>query len=284
MRSPLVPRALTAAVAAAGSVMLAAEQAGAHATFAEVGVPADSEQGITMFVPEERGPTVHNVGVDLRVPAGWSALGCQQVAPWTCQVSDGGVIKWTKTPGAAPSDADTMFVFTVRTGSPGTVSVPVVQTYDSGEVVRWIGPADSEEPAAFIEVLPQGAPVPPTTALTTTTSTAAPAATTTRPAATTSTTRAASTATSAPTTTTTTAMPTTTTGPPDIAAATTSSVPETSTTSTSGPDVRTAAADTQDEGSSAAPVVLAAVLAIAGAAAGYGVWRRRRRAVVDPPA
>lgn len=268
--------------------MLAGEPAGAHATFAEVGVPADSEQRMTMFVPEERGPTVHNIGVDLRVPAGWSAIGCHQVAPWTCQVADGGVIKWSKAAGAAPSDADTKFVFTVRTSSPGTVSVAVVQTYDSGEVVRWIGPADSEEPAAFIEVLPLGAPIPPTTALTTTTSTAGPTATTTRPAATPTSIRPSSTATAAPTTTTTVAVPTTTTGPPDTAAATTSSVPDTSTTATSRPEereVRMAAADTHDdEGGSVAPVVLAAVLAIAGAAAGWAVWRRRRRAAVDPPA
>lgn len=286
MRPRPLLRTLAAAVAVTGSVLIAGEPAGGHATFAEVGVPADSEQRITMFVPEERGPTVHNVGIDLRVPVGWSALGCQQVAPWACQVADGGVIKWTKTPGAAPSDADTRFVFTVRTGSPGMVSVPVVQTYDSGEVVRWIGPADSEEPAAFVEVLPQGAPVPPTTALTTTTSAPAPAPTTTRPAATTASTRPASTATATPTTTTTAAAPTSTTGPPDTAATTTTSVPETSTTA-SGPEereVRSAGADTHDDEGGSAAMVLTAVLATTGAAAGWAAWRRRRRAGVDPPA
>ncbi|HVL63950.1 MAG TPA: YcnI family protein [Actinomycetota bacterium] len=33
---------------------------------------------------------------------------------------------------------------------------PALQTYDSGEVVRWIGPADSEEPAARVSVVDLG--------------------------------------------------------------------------------------------------------------------------------
>jgi periplasmic copper chaperone A len=40
---------------------------------------------------------------------------------------------------------------------PGTLEFPAIQTYDSGEVVRWIGPPDSEEPAALVEVVDLGA-------------------------------------------------------------------------------------------------------------------------------
>lgn len=39
---------------------------------------------------------------------------------------------------------------------PGTLEFPAIQTYDSGEVVRWIGPPDSEEPAALVEVVDLG--------------------------------------------------------------------------------------------------------------------------------
>jgi uncharacterized protein YcnI len=39
----------------------------------------------------------------------------------------------------------------------GTLEFPAIQTYDSGEVVRWIGPPDSEEPAALVQVLDIGA-------------------------------------------------------------------------------------------------------------------------------
>ncbi|HEX2031045.1 MAG TPA: YcnI family protein [Actinomycetota bacterium] len=38
-----------------------------------------------------------------------------------------------------------------------TLEFAAIQTYDSGEVVRWIGPPDSEEPAALVEVLDIGA-------------------------------------------------------------------------------------------------------------------------------
>jgi uncharacterized protein YcnI len=34
---------------------------------------------------------------------------------------------------------------------------PAIQTYDSGEVVRWIGPPDSEQPAPLVQVLDIGA-------------------------------------------------------------------------------------------------------------------------------
>lgn len=39
----------------------------------------------------------------------------------------------------------------------GTLEFPAIQTYDSGEVVRWIGPADSDEPAGTVEVIDLGA-------------------------------------------------------------------------------------------------------------------------------
>ncbi|MGH2747078.1 MAG: YcnI family protein [Actinomycetota bacterium] len=39
----------------------------------------------------------------------------------------------------------------------GTLEFPAIQTYDSGEVVRWIGPADADEPAGTVEVIDLGA-------------------------------------------------------------------------------------------------------------------------------
>jgi uncharacterized protein len=39
------------------------------------------------------------------------------------------------------------------TGRPGdTLTFPALQTYDSGEVVHWIGPPDAEEPAPRLTV------------------------------------------------------------------------------------------------------------------------------------
>jgi uncharacterized protein YcnI len=38
-----------------------------------------------------------------------------------------------------------------------TLEFPAIQTYDNGEVVRWIGPPDSEEPAALVDTVDLGA-------------------------------------------------------------------------------------------------------------------------------
>jgi periplasmic copper chaperone A len=38
-----------------------------------------------------------------------------------------------------------------------TLEFPAIQTYDSGEVVRWIGPPDSDEPAALVNTVDLGA-------------------------------------------------------------------------------------------------------------------------------
>jgi uncharacterized protein YcnI len=40
---------------------------------------------------------------------------------------------------------------------PTTLEFPAIQTYDSGEVVRWIGPVDSDEPAARVTTVDLGA-------------------------------------------------------------------------------------------------------------------------------
>ena len=277
-----VRRALTLVAAAGALLASSAAPAHAHASFAEAAVPAGSDQRLTMYVPEERGDTVHNVGVDARVPNGWTALGCEAAAPWSCQLAAGGVIKWTKAPGAAPTAADTVFVFTARTGAPGTVAIPVVQTYDSGEVVRWIGPADSEEPAAFIQVVAPGAE-PTTTTAPPTTTTAPPSETTAPPstvASTTTTARVTGTP-AAPAATTTTAAAA---APTDTTVAETTTVPPESTTTTTAPATTTtalgelaAARTEEDSGGSAAVAVLLVLLFVvaAGGAVGWNIRRRR---------
>lgn len=50
------------------------------------------------------------------------------------------------------------FGFSARMSEqPHTLRFPALQTYDSGEVVRWIGPADADEPAARLRVVDLGA-------------------------------------------------------------------------------------------------------------------------------
>ena len=49
------------------------------------------------------------------------------------------------------------FGFSIRTpDDPGALEFPALQTYEGGEVVRWIGPADADEPAAIVNVIDTG--------------------------------------------------------------------------------------------------------------------------------
>ena len=67
-----------------------------------------------------------------------------------------GTVTWQG--GAIEPGEFAEFGFSARMpDEPGTLEFPAVQTYDSGEVVRWIGPPDSEEPAALVDVVDLGA-------------------------------------------------------------------------------------------------------------------------------
>jgi uncharacterized protein YcnI len=144
-------------------VALLAGPAWAHATFSGVKTaPADSDQKLTLHVPEEKGPTIRNSGVLAALPAGWRAVACDSIASWHCVLeASPPAVRWTRDAGA-PDVAEETFKFTVHTGPPGDFPVPVHQTYANGEVVRWDGPAGSETPAPVFRVTAAAPPAPPT--------------------------------------------------------------------------------------------------------------------------
>src|SRR5438552_4368336 len=136
-------------------LLAGASPALSHATFPGQGpLAAQADQTLNMAVPEERDPDTHNVGVTVALPVGWTALHCQATAPWQCTLTPG-QIQWTKVPATAPPGPDDVaFVFTVHTGGPGNYPIPVIQTYSppTNEVVRWIGPPNSDYPAPILTV------------------------------------------------------------------------------------------------------------------------------------
>ena len=271
-------------LSALAAVGLFASRADAHAEFvgAPAGVAPDRDVALTLNVPHERDDATYNVGVAIALPAGWSMASCQSKPTWTCaSASDGGraVVRFTKDGGAAPAE-DESFRFTVHTGTEGgTFPLPTVQTYNTGEVVRWIEAAGSAEPAPSLTV---SGSAPATTAATvattdapapidTTAATAAPAtsapATTEAPATTAApTTTVVATTTTATATTTTVAAATTSAASTTIAAATTTSVVALGVTAAKG----------DDSGSNAGVIVVVVVLALVGAAGGF-VWARKKR-------
>src|SRR5918992_1428397 len=54
-----------------------------------------------------------------------------------------------------PGEFET-FAFSAGPVPEGEMSFPALQTYDSGEVVRWTGPPDAEEPAARVNLFDLG--------------------------------------------------------------------------------------------------------------------------------
>ena len=154
------------------SISLSTSGAAAHATFvgAPNGVPAGSEQALVMGVPHERDDTTYNVDIVIAMPANWQALSCQTKPTWTCSIGTSGgrpVVRFVKDAGSGPAE-DESFGFSVRASTVvGSFSFPTVQTYNTGEVVRWIDGPGGGEPAPVLATLPSGV-APETTAPTTT--------------------------------------------------------------------------------------------------------------------
>lgn len=156
----------------AGLLALAASPASAHAQFqsAASGYAAGSSPTLRLYVPNERDDTNYNAAVTVYLPESWSAVSCATKATWTCALgaAEGRpTVTFTKAAGAAPAEDD-YFEFVVRVGpTPGTYTLPTIQTYNDGQVVRWIGAKGSEDPAPTLVALPGDAtpaPVTPTTA------------------------------------------------------------------------------------------------------------------------
>jgi uncharacterized protein YcnI len=144
-------------LAVAAGVVLAAvpATAWAHAVFLSSGsVPVNSDQKLTLNVPEEKGPSVHNTKVVFVVPSGFSVSGCDQKPQWSCAVSATSngrtLVSYTRSSG---TDADGRFSFGVHTpGQAGDYPFQTIQSYSDNSTVRWDGPPDSDTPAPVLKV------------------------------------------------------------------------------------------------------------------------------------
>lgn len=161
------PTALAAAALAAAALLPAT--AAAHVTVVPKTAPAGSYTVLDVRVPNERDdkPTTT---VDVKLPPGFTAASFQPVPGWDVRVireqlstpieTENGPISeqvsrivWSG--GEIPPGAFQDFPISVqipdRAGT--TLTFKALQTYAGGEVVRWIGAADSELPAAQVEIV-----------------------------------------------------------------------------------------------------------------------------------
>ena len=150
-----------------GATLLFATPAWAHVTVHPDTIPAgSSDVELTFTVPNER-DNANTVGLQVFFPSslplltvnvlpvpGWNAKVDTQTLRKPVQTDDGPVndvvtdITWTATSGGiAPGQYQDFDISAGQVPSqPGTVIFKSLQTYSSGEIVRWIQVADSQNP------------------------------------------------------------------------------------------------------------------------------------------
>lgn len=160
--------ALTAC--AVGALWIAAP-ASAHVTLQPEEVPAGGFARVNVRVPNER-DRADTTQVRVQFPPGFLAISYEPVEGWSVRVKRRPLDEPEELFGEQVTDEVDEVSFTADRGegiAPGefrdfglslrmpdeagaTLSFRALQTYDNGEVVRWIGPPDSEEPAAQVRL------------------------------------------------------------------------------------------------------------------------------------
>jgi len=160
-----------AAVAAAAALALPAA-ASAHVTLQPQSAPAGSYTVFDVRVPNERDDSA-TTKVEVKLPPGFVSASWQPVPGWRATVEmerlarpvetengpvseQVGTITWSG--GTIPPGAFQDFPISVklpdRAGE--TLTFKALQTYANGEVVRWIGAPDGDEPAPQVTLTAAG--------------------------------------------------------------------------------------------------------------------------------
>jgi periplasmic copper chaperone A len=156
------------ALAATTAALLAlAPVASAHVTLQPEELPAGGFTRMDVRVPTER-DDASTTKVEVQLPPGFLSVSTEPVPGWEAKIVKRKLDKPVEQFGEQISEEVGQISFTAKGEAAGigpgefqdfglSVSVPdkagstltfkTVQTYSSGEVVRWIGPPDSEQPA-----------------------------------------------------------------------------------------------------------------------------------------
>jgi periplasmic copper chaperone A len=159
--------------AALAAPLVLATAAGAHVTLQPSEVPAGGFTRLDVRVPTER-PDASTTKVEVQFPPGFTTVSTEPVPGWTAkvarvklakpQVNDEGekitdrvdTVTWTAAGGQGGIGPGQFQDFGLSLAVPdkagSSLTFKAVQTYSSGEVVRWIGPPDSEEPAPQVKL------------------------------------------------------------------------------------------------------------------------------------
>jgi periplasmic copper chaperone A len=160
----LVPSVIVAAV-----VFALASPAFAHVEISSTDATAGQPSTMTLTVPNERDDAAA-VQIDLRFPEGQPLTNVTAAATpgWTATVDAAGIV-WSGGPLTGENEVALMFTGTLPAGVE-LLQFRALQTYDDGDIVRWIEPIptdgpDPEFPAPLLRVAaaptaPQATPPP----------------------------------------------------------------------------------------------------------------------------
>jgi uncharacterized protein YcnI len=145
--------ALRPIVCAIGVALLLPNALRGHAVVHPATAPPGAYQRYVLTVPTERDmPTTR---IEIRFPEDVRVVSFSEVPGWTLEVLRGeagrvvGAV-WT---GTLPPERFVELPFVaVNPDEEATLSWPVTQTYEGGEVVEWFGPEESEAPASVTRI------------------------------------------------------------------------------------------------------------------------------------
>lgn len=161
-----------ATASAATLALILAAGAAAHVTIQPDTASAGGFTRLDVRVPNESDKAATDK-VEVQMPDGFAFASYEPVAGWKVEVQreqlaeplqtdDGEIteqvkeITWTATDPAAAIAPGQFRDFGLSVGLPESakegdvLAFPAIQSYDDGEVVRWIGPADSDAPAPHL--------------------------------------------------------------------------------------------------------------------------------------
>ena len=160
-------------VAAVAAPLVLAPVAAAHVTLQPEQAPAGGFTRLDVRVPTER-DNASTTKVEMRMPPGFLSVSYEPEPGWDVELTMRKLDEPVEQFGERVTEEVGRITFTaqgeanaigpgefrdfglsvaVPEGRPGSMlSFPALQTYSNGEVVRWIGPPDSEEPAPQVEL------------------------------------------------------------------------------------------------------------------------------------
>ena len=160
----VVIAALIAPTAASAHVSVHpnAVPAGANATL-DIRVPNEMDNAKTTRLQVQFPPGF--IGVSTEPPPGWTSKVLTSKLAKPVQTDDGPIdtqvsqVEWTagSEAGIPPGQFANFPISVALPGRPGqTLTFKTVQTYSNGQVARWIGAPDSDQPAPTIDVTAKG--------------------------------------------------------------------------------------------------------------------------------